>query len=168
MGRGRSGGRSIGQTQTRGVHQRPPAGPPRHALTRLTRTGAARPASGPVMARFIGPPRLPVPWRSLLLLLDGHRVWGFLTGPAPDLDIVTLAPWFFFAFWIFYAYAVVTFAIDAALTLAELVTRGAAWVRALRAGFDRVTLPQMRRLANGAVIATTLVQLASRPTCAEA
>ena len=129
-------------------------------------------AAGPVMHRFVGPPRLPAPWqdlwRGLLALLDGHRIWSFLTGPGPTyVDIAQVAPWVFLVFWLLWLYVVVVVALQAALALADLVTRGAAWVRSLQAVVDRVTLPQLRRLAHGAVVATAVMQLTARPAGAD-
>ena len=123
-------------------------------------------ALGPVLYRFTGPPRLPFPLPARVP--TWHEVWAVLTGPGPDLTVEQVAPWFFAVCWAFWAWSVWTFAVEAVLTIAELVTRGAAWVRGLRAAFNRVTLPQMRRLANGAMVATAVVQLASRPSGAEA
>ncbi|HEU5317136.1 MAG TPA: LysM peptidoglycan-binding domain-containing protein, partial [Chloroflexota bacterium] len=129
-------------------------------------------AAGPAMYRFVGPPRPPVPWhdlwRGLLTLLDGHRIWSFLTGPGPTyVDIAQVAPWVFLAFWLLWLYVVVMVVLQASLAVADLATRGAAWVRALQAVVDRVTLPQLRRLAHGAVVATAVMQLTARTAGAE-
>ena len=106
------------------------------------------------LLRFSGPPRLPSPWPT----------WGdvafALQGTYVPLDAIgyLLA----MAAWLLWGWVVASALLHTAVVAAEALSHGAAWVRPLRALSNRVTLPVVRRLIDGALVATVVVNLAGR------
>jgi DNA-binding SARP family transcriptional activator/LysM repeat protein len=107
-----------------------------------------------LLFRIAGGPHLPT------ALPDGTAIWDTLSGTqipyAAIAYLCTSAAW---AIWLWLA---ATLALQVLLVIADVATRGARWVRSLRGIVDRFTLPAVRRLAHGAAVAVTVVQLASR------
>ncbi|MCL5107380.1 MAG: LysM peptidoglycan-binding domain-containing protein [Chloroflexi bacterium] len=107
-----------------------------------------------VLNTLSGPPRLPaeVPdWPTIDLMLRG----SYLPGEAVAYTM-TMAAWGLW-FWI-----VGSLALRVVALVAESVTSGAAWARALRVISDSVTLPLVRRLVDGAVVAILVINVTSR------
>ena len=124
-------------------------------------------AIGPLLYVFTGPPHLPFAL-AVPHLPSWQTAWRVLNSSNVDIDLGVVLRWILAAIWALWAWCMWSITVETALTLAELATRGAAWVQSLRAALERVTLPQLRRAARGAVIASTLVQLMSRPAGAQA
>jgi hypothetical protein len=108
-------------------------------------------AGGWVLRTVAGLPRLP----SELPALDAV----LLSADVP-LDLVaylltTLA-------WVVWFWLVATVGLRVLVLTADGITRGAHWVRSLRAISDRVTLPLVRRAVDGALIALLVVNLLGR------
>src|SRR5687768_1775235 len=111
-------------------------------------------AGGLFLVRVAGVPRLPgetPDWVELWLTLQGADVpvEGALAG------LAGLA----WALWLWLSASVLLRLLVAA---AGARAQGAAWVEGLRAFSDRVTLPVVRRVVDGAVVAGVVVQLAGR------
>lgn len=103
---------------------------------------------------FAGPPHLPsdLPnWEIVALTLQGSSVP--LEAVAYVMTTVAWMVWF----WL-----VASLMLRLAVVGADAVARGAAWAKALRALSDRITLPIVRRLVDGAVVAIIVVNLAAR------
>ncbi len=102
-----------------------------------------------------GPPRLPseLPsWDIVVLTLQGSSV------PLETLAyVITTAAWAVW-FWI-----IASLALRLVVVGADVLTHGAAWAKALRTISDRITLPVVRRLVDGAIVAIIVVNLAARP-----
>ncbi|MCX6021593.1 MAG: hypothetical protein NTZ05_07655 [Chloroflexi bacterium] len=103
-----------------------------------------------------GPPHLPAElpsWELIVITLQGSSV------PYEALAyILTMAAW---AVWF---WMVASLLLRVLVVSAEAVTQGAAWVRSLRTLSDWVTIPMVRRVVDGAVIAALAVSLVSRTT----
>lgn len=103
---------------------------------------------------FAGPPHLPsdLPsWEIVVLTLQGSSV----PLEAVAYVMTTMA-------WMVWFWLVVSLMLRLAVVGADAVTRGAAWAKALRALSDQITLPIVRRLVDGAVVAIIVVNLAAR------
>ena len=70
--------------------------------------------------------------------------------------------------WVLWGWLTLSLALRLVVLGAEIVARGAAWVRALRLISDRVTLPVVRRLVDGAVVTVLVVNLMARAAPAQA
>jgi DNA-binding SARP family transcriptional activator/LysM repeat protein len=111
-------------------------------------------AGGWVLRAVAGPPRLP----SELPAVDA--VPGVLLGT--DVPLGLLAYLLTTAAWALWFWLVATVALRVLVLAADAGTRGARWVRSLRALSDRVTLPIVRRLVDGALVAALVVNLLGR------
>ncbi len=136
--------------------------PPRRwpSVVALLALVAVLPAAGWAISRYAGLPRLPerLPgWAEVLAMLQGSEL--------PVGLVAHLALW---VFWLVWAWLVLSLAVELLLAAADLATHGAAWVHLLRAGAGHVTAPLARRVVNGALVATVVVQLASRAAPAAA
>ncbi len=103
-----------------------------------------------------GPPRLPqeLPgWDAVALTLRG----SYLPLEAVAYILTTGA-------WAVWLWIVASLILRLAVLSAEAVTRGAPWVGGIRAVSDRVTLPIVRRLVDGALVAVIVVNLVGRST----
>ena len=113
-----------------------------------------------VLHAVAGPPRLPsdLPsWAGLAATLRGSYL-----PPEAVAYLLTTGAW---AVW---AWLVASLILRLIVVGAEAVARGAAWVRALRAISDRVTLPIVRRLVDGTVVTALVVNVLARATPAAA
>jgi DNA-binding SARP family transcriptional activator/LysM repeat protein len=103
-----------------------------------------------------GPPRFPVhlpDWRTVVFTLRGT-----------DVPIEALGYLFTSAAWLLWLWLAGSLALRLVVVAAEALTHGAAWLRSLRSVSDRVTLPFVRRLVDGAVVATVVINLVGRAT----
>jgi hypothetical protein len=101
-----------------------------------------------------GGPRLPstLPtWDVAVLTLGGS-----------DLPLEALAYILTTAAWAVWLWLVVSVILRLLVLVADAATQGAAWVGALRAVSDRVTLPIVRRLVDGALVAAVVINLVGR------
>ncbi|HEY8744555.1 MAG TPA: LysM peptidoglycan-binding domain-containing protein, partial [Chloroflexota bacterium] len=109
-----------------------------------------------VLYRLAGPPHVPTDlptWTASKAVLTGT-----------DVPYAAITYVFSTAAWLIWFWVVGSILLRLLVTVAETVTRGAAWVLSLRALSDRVTLPVIRKLVDGAVVAVTVAQLVSRTT----
>ena len=109
---------------------------------------------GMTLLSVAGPPHLPaeLPNRAVLAMtLNG----SYLPPEAVTYVATTVA-------WVLWAWLTLSIALRLVVLGAERVSQGAAWVRALRAVSDRVTLPVVRRLVDGAVVTVLVVNLMAR------
>jgi two-component SAPR family response regulator/LysM repeat protein len=117
-------------------------------------------ASGAFLYAISGLPHLPA------RVPSGAEILITLQGSYVPLE------WFAYAFttaaWILWIWIVGSLVLRLITTLAELVTRGAAWAKSLRAATDRFTLPIVRRVVDGAVVAVVVVNLVTRAPTASA
>lgn len=117
-------------------------------------------AIGAVLYRLAGLPQLPagIPSRAdVFATLQGSELpTGFIVYALTVLC------------WGFWGWTVGSMALRLVLRAADAFAPGASWVRSLRRLSDRVTLPVVRRIADGAVVATAVVAIATRPMVAEA
>src|SRR5579859_8113218 len=117
-------------------------------------------ASGTFLYAISGPPHLPS------RIPSGSEILVTLQGSYVPLE------WFAYAFttaaWILWIWIVGSLVLRLITALAELVTRGAAWAKSLRAATDRFTLPIVRRVVDGAVVAVVVVNLVTRAPTASA
>ncbi len=107
-----------------------------------------------VLYRVAGPPHLPerLPsWDVISATLRGSYL-------PPEVVAYVLTS----AAWLVWLWIVASLVLRLLVGLADALTRGAAWVRALRALSDRVTLPIVRRVVDGALVAIVVVNLAVR------
>jgi LysM repeat protein len=113
-------------------------------------------AGGLFLHRFAAVPRLPV------AAPDWGAAWATLQAAdvpiEASLDILATVAW---GLWLWLAASV---GLRLIVLVAEVVTHGAAWVGTLRTLSDRLTLPVVRRVVDGAVVASIVVQLAGRAT----
>jgi len=101
-----------------------------------------------------GPPRLPAElptWDTI-----GTTLRGSYLPPEVVAYALTTAAW---GVWL---WMVATLVLRLVVAIADRLTHGAAWVHALRAVSDRVTLPVVRKLVDGAVVAFLVVNLVAR------
>ncbi len=111
---------------------------------------------GFLLYKLAGPPHLPSPlpsWQLILVTLNGSEV-----------PLEALAYIFTTAAWIVWGWIVVSLAFHLFLALADIATRGAAWVRNLHNVLDPLTAPLVRRVVDGAVVAAFVVNVAGRMT----
>jgi two-component SAPR family response regulator len=101
-----------------------------------------------------GPPR----WPTELPRWD--VVMGVLHGA--DVPLELMAYLLVTAAWALWLWLVASVALRILVLAADDATRGATWVGSLRAVSDRVTLPLVRRLVDGAVVAALVVHLLGR------
>lgn len=109
-----------------------------------------------VLYRLAGPPHLPIAlptWTASKAVLTGS-----------DVPYAAITYLFSTAAWLIWFWVVGSILLRLLVPVAEILTRGAAWARSLRALSDRVTLPVIRKLVDGAVVAVTVAQLVSRTT----
>ncbi len=116
-------------------------------------------ATGAGLYRLGGPPHLPhvLPgWTEVLVTLRG-----------PELPMAGLAYVFFTVAWLLWLWMVGSIALHTLVVVAEGLTSGT-WVRRLRSVSDRLTVPLVRRLVEGAFVALFLAQVAGRAGTAAA
>lgn len=102
-----------------------------------------------------GPPHLPdaLPsWEVVFLTLRGSSV------PYAAIAYIlgTVA-------WLLWIWMVASLVLRAAVVIAESLTNGAVWLLPVRALSDRLTLPIVRHVVDGALVALVVVNLAGRP-----
>ncbi len=120
-------------------------------------------AGGPyALYRLAGAPHLPPSLPSVA------TIQSILLGSAVPFD--ALAYVLSTAAWIVWFWIVASVVFRVFVVVADTVTAGTAWVRSLRTLSDRLTLPVVRRLVDGTVVALTVVQLVGRtvPTASAA
>jgi len=115
---------------------------------------------GATLLAIAGPPHLPaeLPDRtSLARTLNGTH----LAPEAVRYVVTTVA-------WVIWGWLTLSLALRLVVVGAEIVAQGASWVRALRLISDRLTLPVVRRLVDGAVVTVLVVNLMARAAPAQA
>ncbi|MBI4496660.1 MAG: LysM peptidoglycan-binding domain-containing protein [Chloroflexi bacterium] len=126
-----------------------------HSVTGLVALVAGLAVGAVVLHALAGPPHLPseLPsWDLVVITLRGSSV------PYEALAYVfTTAAW---AVWL---WIVVSMALRVVVASADALTHGAAWMAPLRAVSDHITLPVIRKLVDGALVALFMVQLVGRP-----
>ncbi len=103
-----------------------------------------------------GPPHLPreLPgWNEVAFTLRG----SYLPLEAVAYLLTTAA-------WVVWFWIVASLVLRLVVVGAEIVTGGASWIAGLRSVSDRVTLPIVRRLVDGALVAIIVVNLVGRST----
>jgi len=135
---------------------------PRSQPTRLQLLGFAvvLAASGVALYAVAGPPHLPsrLPnWQTILVTLQGS-----------DVPLDALSYIFTTAAWIVWLWIVGSLVLRLIVGIAEMLSHGAEWARTLHRLSDRVTLPIVRKLADGAIVAMLVVNLAARAPSAAA
>lgn len=109
-----------------------------------------------VLYRLSGPPHVPTSLPTLrqvtLALASSAVPYGAF------VYLLTTAAW------LIWLWLVGSLLLRLLVVIAETMGRGTAWVRSLRVLSDRLTLPLVRRLVDGAVATATVVQLVSRAT----
>jgi len=111
-------------------------------------------ASAVFLNAVAGPPHLPArfpSWTEVLVTLEGSNV-----------PLEAFAYVFTTAAWCMWIWIVVSLLLRLAVVGIEVVSRGAAWTGSLRAATDRFTLPIVRRVVDGAIVAIVVVNLAAR------
>ncbi|MHB1131012.1 MAG: LysM peptidoglycan-binding domain-containing protein [Chloroflexota bacterium] len=111
-------------------------------------------AGAVVLYALAGPPRLPaeIPdWSAVVATLQG----SYLPSEAVAYAATTAA-------WALWFWIVASLVLRVVALVAEYVASGAAWARALRVLSDWLTLPLVRRLVDGAIVAIIVVNLAGR------
>ncbi|HEX2034569.1 MAG TPA: LysM peptidoglycan-binding domain-containing protein, partial [Chloroflexota bacterium] len=136
------------------------AGAPRTGGASLAGLLLALAAGGWLLYRLSGRPRLP---RSLPA---PEAIWQALQ--RPDLPLDAALPVLAALAWALWLWLVVSVVLRLAVLAADGLTQGAAWVGALRRLSDRLTLPVVRRVIDGAVVAGVVVSLAGRASPAAA
>lgn len=124
---------------------------------RLTRLGlmgliAALVLGAAILLAVAGPPRAPesVPrWETVVAALRGS-----------DVPLYAVAYLLTMAAWGIWLWIVASLLLSLIVRSAEALGHGAGWVRWLRVMSDQVTLPAVRRLVDGALVATMVVNLA--------
>lgn len=118
-------------------------------------------ASAIFLNAVAGLPHLPTrfpSWAEIVVTLEGSNV---------PLD--AFAYIFTTAAWCTWIWIVVSLLLRLVVVGVEVVSRGAAWTGTLRSATDRFTLPIVRRVVDGAIVAIVVVNLAARtPTAAAA
>ncbi|MGE0544369.1 MAG: LysM peptidoglycan-binding domain-containing protein, partial [Dehalococcoidia bacterium] len=102
----------------------------------------------------VGSPRLPAD------LPDWQSVVATLRGSELSLDVVAYV--LTMAAWVVWLWLATSLALRLIVGASDRLTHGAAWIRALGALSDRVTLPVVRRVADGALVALVIVNLVGR------
>lgn len=107
-----------------------------------------------VLYHLAGPPHLPATppdWNATRKVLTGSDI------PVPALAyLLSTTAW---AIWLWIVGSIL---LRTLLAIIETLARGAAWARSLRSLSDRLTLPVVRRLVDGTIVAVTVVQLVGR------
>ena len=109
---------------------------------------------GVTLYAVAGPPRLPAElpgWETVLLALRG----SYLPPEALAYPLTTAA-------WGVWLWLVGSILLRTTAAVAEALTRGAPWARALRRLSDLVTPPLVRRLVDAALVAVIVVNLVGR------
>ncbi|MFN8472170.1 MAG: LysM peptidoglycan-binding domain-containing protein [Anaerolineae bacterium] len=109
---------------------------------------------GAILYKLAGPPRLPEHIPSVAELLV------FLNGD--EVPLAALAYIFTMAAWLVWIWLVGSIALRVLVDVSETIARGAVWVAALRSFSDRVTLPIVRHVVDGAIVAVVVVNLVAR------
>lgn len=102
-----------------------------------------------------GPPRLPdsLPnWETIQITLRGS-----------ELPLAAVAYVLTTAAWLLWLWIALSFLLRLIVGIADARTGGAVWVGVLRTLSDRTTLPVIRRLVDGALVAVVVVNLVSAP-----
>lgn len=117
---------------------------------------------GAALYRISGPPHLPASLPSKEVILYTLR------GSDPPME--ALAYIFSTAAWALWIWIVGSLVLELLVVTAELISRGAAWAKSLRSVSNWVTLPVVRQVVDGALIAVVVVNLVSRtvPTASAA
>lgn len=108
-----------------------------------------------VLRVVAGPPRFPQDLPSL------DAVVFVLRGSDPPLAAMTYL--LTMAAWVLWLWMVGSIILRLVVVSAEVATRRPRWVRSLRTVSDRLTLPIVRRLVDGALVAAIVVNLMGRP-----
>ncbi len=111
-------------------------------------------AGGAFLLRYAGMPRPP---RSLP---DWEGVWFTLRGADVPLEAALYVSGA--VSWGLWSWLTASVVLRLVVLGADVCARGTVWAGALRALSDRVTLPIVRRVVDGAVVAGVVVQLAGR------
>ncbi len=109
-----------------------------------------------VLHAIAGPPHLPAElpgWDAVVLTLRGNYL-----PPEVLAYLLTTAAW---AVWLWIAASILLRLFVASI---EIVAEGGVWVRSLRTLSDLVTLPMVRRLVDGVVVAVLVVNVVGRTT----
>ncbi|MCC6177465.1 MAG: LysM peptidoglycan-binding domain-containing protein [Chloroflexi bacterium] len=115
---------------------------------------------GTTLLAVAGPPRLPAELPNRVIIASTLN--GSYLPPEAVAYVVTTAAW------MIWGWLTLSLALRLIVLGAEAIAYGAAWVRALRLISDRVTLPVVRRLVDGAVVTVLVVNLMARAAPASA
>ena len=115
---------------------------------------------GVTLLATAGPPRLPAELPNQATLTTTLN--GSYLPPEAVAYVVTTAAW------LIWAWLVLSLAFRLVVVGADTIAHGAAWVKILRLASDRVTLPVVRRLVDGAVVTVLVVNLMARAAPASA
>lgn len=115
---------------------------------------------GTTLLAVAGPPRLPAELPNRVIIASTLN--GSYLPPEVVAYVVTTAAW------MIWGWLTLSLALRLVVLGAEVIAYGAAWVRALRLISDRVTLPVVRRLVDGAVVTVLVVNLMARAAPASA
>ncbi|MFN8473872.1 MAG: LysM peptidoglycan-binding domain-containing protein [Anaerolineae bacterium] len=109
---------------------------------------------GVFLYKVPGPPHLPATWPTwagIVTTLQG----SYLPLDGVIYVLMMLA-------WLLWAWLAFSLVLELIVVTVEKVSQGAAWARSLRAAADHVTAPIVRRVVQGAVVATVVVNLVGR------
>lgn len=115
---------------------------------------------GTTLLAVAGPPRLPAELPNRVIIASTLN--GSYLPPEAVAYVVTTAAW------MIWGWLTLSLALRLIVLGAEVIAYGAAWVRALRLISDRVTLPVVRRLVDGAVVTVLVVNVMARAAPASA
>jgi DNA-binding SARP family transcriptional activator/LysM repeat protein len=107
-----------------------------------------------------GPPHLPSRWPSLTTILT--------TLEGSNVPLGALAYLLTTAAWLLWFWTVGSLVLRLVVWSAEVLTHGATWVRSLRLASNWLTLPFVRRVVDGAIVAYVVVNLVARTPAASA
>lgn len=113
-----------------------------------------------ILQAVAGPPHLPARWPSwteIVVTLEGSSV-----------PLEALAYIFTSAAWLLWLWLGGSLVLNLIARILEILTDGATWVRGLRSISDAVTLPVVRKIVDGAIVAIIVVNLAARTPRASA
>lgn len=102
------------------------------------------------LLRFAGPPRPPAAFP------DPGAIRTALTSTNPDLS--GALPWCLLGAWLLWLWLLASVALQVAVALLDVVTRGAAWVRVLRPFVDACTATLARRAVTGFAATTFFLE----------
>lgn len=117
-------------------------------------------ATATILYKLAGPPHLPTQlpsWQTVITTLQSS-----------DVPLEALAYIFTSAAWLLWLWITASLVLHVCLALADRVTQGAQWVRTLHVLVDPLTLPWVRRVVDGALVAAFVVNLATWTTLAAA